>query len=64
MKCNKNTPVGTKVRIINCLEAETNKGKVFTTASEPWQICSKEWLVMLDGYGSGFAVKCLEVVRA
>jgi hypothetical protein len=63
MKRDKNTSVGTKVRMANCLEAETNEGKVFTTASVPWQLCGKECVVMLDGHRSAFAVKCLEVVK-
>jgi hypothetical protein len=61
MKCNKATPAGTKVRMVNCLEAEKYAGKTWVTASEPWQLASKECLVLLEGYRGGFSIKCLEV---
>jgi hypothetical protein len=64
MKCGKNTPAGTKVRMAGCLEAESGNGKIWTTASEPWQLGSGAWVVLLDGYrGGGFSVKCLEAVK-
>jgi hypothetical protein len=63
MKCSKTTPIGTKVRMVNCLEAENHAGKIWTTSSEPWQLGSKEWVVLLDGYRGGFSIKCLEAVK-
>ncbi|MDR2020657.1 MAG: hypothetical protein LBQ14_07845 [Treponema sp.] len=63
MKCSKTTQVDTNVKMVNCLEAETYAGKIWTTASEPWQLGSKEWVVMLEGYKSCFAVNCLETVK-
>jgi hypothetical protein len=63
MKCSKTTPIGTKVRMVNCLEAENYAEKIWITASEPWQLGSKEWVVLLDGYRGGFSIKCLEVVK-
>jgi hypothetical protein len=62
VKCDKNTPVGTKVKIVNCLEAEKYAGKIWVTESEPWCIGGGTWIVLLKGYGSGFSVKCLEVI--
>jgi hypothetical protein len=48
--------------MVNCLEAENFKGRIWTTISEPWKIGKKEWVVLLDGYRGGFAVNYLEVV--
>ena len=55
--------VGTKVKMNNCLEAEKYKYRVWTTISEPWQLGDGEWLVALDGFRGGFAVRCLEFVE-
>jgi hypothetical protein len=63
MKCTKTTPIGTKVRMAGCLEAEKYGDKIWTTVSEPWQLGSKEWIVELDGYRGGFSIKCLEIVE-
>jgi hypothetical protein len=48
--------------MVNCLEAENYAGKVWITASKPWQLESREWVVMLEGYKGAFALKCLEKV--
>jgi hypothetical protein len=50
MKCTKTTPAGTEVRMVNCLEAESHADKIWITASEPWELGSKTWVVMLEGY--------------
>jgi hypothetical protein len=46
----------------NCPEAEKYAGKVWITASKPWQLESGEWVVMLEGYKGAFSLKCLEKV--
>ena len=56
--------IGTKVKMVNCAEAEKYKDRVWTTRSEPWQIGSGEWLVLLEGKSGGFDVECLEEVSA
>jgi hypothetical protein len=48
--------------MVNCLEAEKYAGKVWITASEPWRLDSRVWVVMLEGYKGAFALKCLEKV--
>jgi len=55
--------IGTKVRMVNCLEAEKYGDRIWITESEPWRIACGEWLVLLEGYRGGFAVKFLEVVK-
>jgi len=54
--------IGTKVRMVNCLEAENYKDRVWVIASEPWQV-GGNWVVLLEGYKGGFAVKFLEEVK-
>lgn len=54
--------IGTKVRMVNCLEAETHKDKVWTTQSEPWDLCGTQ-VVLLVGKSGGFDVNCLEIVE-
>ena len=55
-------PVGSKVKMVNCLEAETHKGKVWTVVSEPWEVCGST-VVKLEGKIGGFDASCLEVVE-
>jgi hypothetical protein len=56
-------PVGTKVRIVNCLEAENPKYQHdWSTASEPWK-ASGSWLVSLDGFCGGFSLDKLELAE-
>jgi hypothetical protein len=62
MKCDKTTPVGTIVKMVNWLEAEKYDGRVWTTKSKPWCIGGGSWIVLLEGYSGGFSVKCLEAV--
>lgn len=54
--------IGTKVRMVNCAEAELNQVKVFLTRSEPWDLCGTQ-VVLLEGKSGGFDIKCLEVVK-
>jgi hypothetical protein len=54
--------VGTKVKMINCLEAENYKDRVWVTRSEPWFL-GKEWVVLLEGKSGWFAVKFLKEVK-
>lgn len=53
--------IGTKVKMINCAEAEKYPDKIWETRSEPWEVCG-EMVVLLKGRAGGFSVKCLEVV--
>ena len=53
--------IGTKVKMVNCLEAEKYKDRIWETVSEPWKVGS-DWVVLLDGYRGGFAVKFLKAV--
>jgi len=55
-------PIGTKVRMVNCLEAERYKDKIWTTRSEPWMLCGSE-VVLLEGKAGGFATEFLEIVE-
>lgn len=55
-------PVGTKVRMVNCIEAERYKDKIWTTRSEPWMLCGSE-VVLLEGKSGGFATEFLEIVE-
>lgn len=54
--------IGTKVRMVNCAEAETYAGRFWETRSEPWYV-SGTMVVALKGKAGGFAVGCLEVVE-
>jgi hypothetical protein len=49
--------------MVNCLEAEKYGDKIYITKSEPWQLASKKWLVLLEGYRGGFSIECLEIVK-
>jgi len=55
--------IGKKVKMVNCLEAEIYKDRIWVTKSETWQLGSGEWVVKLEGYHGGFAVNKLEVVE-
>jgi len=52
---------GTKVKMVNCAEARKYPDKIWTTRSEPWEMCGT-MVVLLEGKSGGFAVDCLEVV--
>jgi hypothetical protein len=58
-------PVGTRVKMVSCLEAEKYADRIWITRSEPWQIGSDrhpgKWIVLLEGFAGGFAVDCLEI---
>jgi hypothetical protein len=60
VNCDKNTPVGTKVKMVNCLEAEKYTGKIWTTESYPWQLGSGQWVVLIKGHRGVFSIECLE----
>lgn len=55
-------PIGTKVRMVNCLEAEEHGDKIWITRSEPWECCGSQ-VVLLKGKSGGFDTSCLEVVQ-
>lgn len=44
------------------LEGETNKGKVWTVASDPWNLCGT-MVVKLKGKAGGYAVDGLDLVQ-
>jgi hypothetical protein len=54
--------IGTKVKMVNCSEAETYPDKIWTTRSEPWRLGHGEEVVLLEGKAGGFAIRCLQVV--
>lgn len=53
---------GDKVIMVNCLEAEKYKGKVWEVRSEPWNLCGTE-VVLLRGKSGGFATDFLQKVE-
>lgn len=56
-----NWPIGTKVRMVNCYEAQKYGDKAWVTRSEPWEMCGSQ-VVLLEGKSGGFDTSCLEVV--
>lgn len=54
-------PIGTKVRMVNCTEAQKHADKVWVTRSKPWEICSSQ-VVLLEGKSGGFDTSCLVVI--
>jgi len=54
--------IGTKVKMVKCLEAEKYKDRIWITKSEPWKVGSS-LVVLLEGYSGGFAVEFLEIVK-
>lgn len=54
--------LGDKVIMVNCLEAEKHKDKVWEVRSEPWDLCGTE-VVLLKGKSGGFATKFLQKVE-
>ena len=54
-------PIGTKVRMVNCSEAEHYGDRVWTTRSDPWMLCGSQ-VVLLAGKSGGFDTSCLKVV--
>lgn len=51
---------GEQVVMHTCREAKNPKyeGKVWTTRSEPWDLCGSE-VIMLEGFSGGFATEYL-----
>ena len=58
-----NMPIGTRVRIVNSLEAESRRGTVWITRSAPWELYKGKWVVLLKGYSGGFSLDCLEIAE-
>lgn len=56
------TKIGMKVKMVNCVEAETYGDTIWETRSEPWMCCGTE-VVLLKGRSGGFATDCLEDVE-
>jgi hypothetical protein len=54
--------IGTKVKMVNCAEAEhpKYKDKIWKTRSKPWNLCGTE-VVLLEGFSGGFSTECLEI---
>ena len=55
--------IGTKVKMVNCLEADKYGDRIWVTRSEPWMCCGT-LVVALEGKSGGFAVDKLEIVEA
>jgi hypothetical protein len=53
--------IGTKVKMVNCLEAKEYGDKIWVTRSEPWEVCGS-WVVLLEGKRGGFDVSKLEII--
>ena len=54
-------PIGTRVVMHDCLEADIHKDKTWVTRSMPWKLGSGEWVVLLEGYRAcGFLVDKLK----
>lgn len=53
---------GEKVIMVNCLEAEKYKDKIWEVRSEPWDLCGSE-VVLLKGKSGGFATEFLKKVN-
>lgn len=58
-----NLKIGEFVKMVNCLEAESNPGKVFKVISAPWDLCGTE-VVLLEGYRGGVDTSKLEIVSS
>lgn len=55
--------VGDKVMMNNYYHvSESDKGRIFTVASEPWNCCGT-MIVKLDGKSGGYAVDGLTIVE-
>ena len=54
--------MGDKVIMVNCLEAEKYKDKIWEVRSEPWDLCGSE-VVLLKGKSGGFAAEFLKKVN-
>lgn len=53
--------IGTKVKMVNCVEAERYPNIIWEIRSEPWMCCGTE-VVLLKGRSGGFATDYLEVI--
>ncbi len=51
--------IGTRVKMVNCVEAQKYAGKIWITRSEPWKLGHGEEVVLLEGKSGGFATRCL-----
>ena len=56
-------PVGSRVVMRDCLEAEIHNGKIWVTRSEPWRLGHGAWVVLLEGFRGGFLVDRLEMQK-
>lgn len=54
--------LGDKVKMVNCLEAESYPDKIWTTRSEPWIMSGHTEMIMLEGFRGGFCTEMLERV--
>lgn len=53
---------GDQVEMVDCLEAENNKGKVWSCRGDSFQACSGDEVVFLQGYRGYFDAECLHKV--
>ena len=54
---------GDKVMMVDCREARDEPGRIWTVASEPWELGHGQWVVKLEGKRGGFSMKCLRKVE-
>jgi hypothetical protein len=53
--------IGEQVVMHTCREASKYADKIWTTRSEPWDLCGSE-VIMLEGFSGGFATEYLRRV--
>ena len=58
---NKDLPIGTKVKLINCPEAKKFNGKIWKTKSKVNNTIAGDY-VYIEGMRRSVYVKCLQVV--
>lgn len=51
--------IGDQVIMVNCLEAQTYKNRIWKVRSSTWNLCGTE-VVLLEGYTGGFATEFLK----
>jgi hypothetical protein len=54
--------IGTKVKMIDCLEAKEYGDRVWVTRSEPWDLCGT-MVVLLEGKRGGFSLEKLKIIE-
>ena len=55
--------IGTKVKMVNCMEADKYVGRIWVTRSNPWKLGHGAEVVLLEGFSGGFSTACLQIVE-